>query len=471
MVGSKPPRSTAQAPSLRSDHDAAGLTSGEVAGLLREHGPNVLPQPQPPSLALIFLRQFLSPLIYVLLGAALVSAATSDIRDAVFIAIVLTLNGVIGTIQEYSAERAAAALRDLQAPGASVMRDGVRVEIDARTVVPGDVVLLEPGAQVPADMDLTSVEGLSCDESLLTGESRSVVKRAAPEEAARDGEAKAFAGTLVTRGRAVGIVTATGRRTQMGKIASLVSAGESVKPPLMIRLEVFAKRIALFVGASIAALLAVGFLRGIGAHELFMLAVGLAVSAIPEGLPVAISVALAIGMRRMAGENVLVRNLPAIEALGSCTMIATDKTGTLTMNELTVTKVSLPDGSIVEFEPGSDLDACAVSSPTLSQGEARARSLGLLRAATMPNEAVLRREDGGWSRVGDTVDLAVLAAARKAGVEQSCVAADHPMVGRIPYEPAQKFAASFHDHGDRTRIFVKWGARDADCDVEPDAMR
>jgi P-type Ca2+ transporter type 2C len=455
MDGSRSSCTIVQGPARQSEADRIGLSSAEAAARLREHGPNVLPTPRPVSLGLIFLRQFLSPLIYILLAAALVSAAASDIKDAVFIAIVLTLNWVIGTIQEYSAERAAAALRDLQALGASVIRNGFHVEIDARMLVPGDVVLLEAGAQVPADIDLRSVEDLHCDESLLTGESRSVAKRAATQDAAPDGGAVAFAGTLVTRGRALGVVTATGRRTEVGRIASLVSAGPSAKPPLMIRLEIFSRRIALFVGVSIAALLAVGVLRGIGAHDLFLLAVGLAVSAIPEGLPVAISVALAIGMRRMAGENVLVRNLPAIEALGSCTMIATDKTGTLTMNELTVTEVRLPDGTIVEFEPGNDLDACRVSSPTLSPDDARARSLRLLRAATLPNEAVLRHEDGRWTRVGDTVDLALLAAARKVGFDHAGVAADHPMVGRIPYEPARKFAASFHQAGDRIRLFVK----------------
>ena len=403
---------------------------------------------------LVFLRQFLSPLIYILLAAALVSVAVSDVRDAFFIAIVLLVNGVIGAVQEYSAERAVAALRELEAPTATVVRDGTRLEIHSQTLVPGDVVLLEAGWQVPADVALQSAEDLRCDESLLTGESKPVSKRPARDVA--DAHAsRAFAGTVVTRGRGQGVVTHTGASTEIGRIATLVSGRPATKPPLMIRLEEFSRKIALSVGAAIMVLLVVGLLRGMGVHDLFLMSVGLAVSAIPEGLPVAISVALAIGMRRMARENVVVRNMPAIEALGSCTMIATDKTGTLTMNELTVTEVCLPDGTTVHFEPGQDLDACRVTSPGRGEGEARSMSLRLLRAASLPNEAVLRREGDGWATAGDTVDVALLAAARKGGLDRAGVANENPLVARIPYEPERKFAASFHEAGDHIRIFVK----------------
>ncbi|WP_050898924.1 cation-translocating P-type ATPase [Allomesorhizobium alhagi] len=436
--------------------EASGLSETEAAGRLRQYGPNALPKARPPSLGLVFLRQFLSPLIYILLAAAVVSAAVSDLKDAVFIGIVLLINGIIGTVQEYSASQAAAALRSLEQPHATVIRGGARKEIDAREIVPGDFVLLEAGSRVPADLRLVETEDLRCDESLLTGESAAVSKSIGSgdgREALRAGHA--FAGTMVTRGRGRGIAAATGAETEIGRIADLLAARSISLPPLMIRMERFSRTIAYSVGAAIAALIAVGMLREMGFHDLFLMAVGLAVSAIPEGLPVAISVALAIGMRRMAKANVIVRNMPAIEALGSCTMIATDKTGTLTMNELTVIEMRLPDGTSVTFEAGYDLDACAVRSPNVEDQEARIRAAGLLRAAALPNEATLVRDGDAWTGLGDTVDIALLVAARKAGIVHEDVSAKHPLVARIPYEPDLRYAASFHHCGDRVRIFVK----------------
>ena len=436
--------------------DEAGLGQTDAAERLRQYGPNALPEARPPSLALVFLRQFLSPLIYILLAAAVVSTAVSDLKDAVFIGLVLLINGIIGTIQEYSAGRAAAALHSLEQPRATVMRGGSRQEIDAREIVPGDIALLEAGSRVPADLRLVASEDLHCDESLLTGESLAVRKSACAEhgrDAPRTG--RAFAGTMVTRGRGRGVVAATGAATELGQVAGLIATRSISRSPLLIRMERFSRTVALAVGIAVAALVAVGLLREMGFHDLFLMAVGLAVSAIPEGLPVAISVTLAIGMRRMAKANVIARNMTAIEALGSCTMIATDKTGTLTMNELTVIEMRLPDGTSVVFEAGYDLDACAVGSPQLEDHEARGRAAGLLRAAALPNEATLVRDGDGWTGLGDTVDVALLAAARKAGIVHEDVSARHPLLTRIPYEPDLKYAASFHHGGDRVRIFVK----------------
>lgn len=429
--------------------DFPGLEPAEAARLLRVHGPNALPQPRQPSLAAVFLRQFLSPLIYVLLAAALVSVALGDVRDAAFIGVVLLVNGVIGTVQEYSAGRATAALRRLEQPRATVVRAGERYEIDARELVPGDVVMIEAGGRVPADLRLLESQDLQCDESLLTGEALPVAK------AVSEASAPAYAGTLVTRGRATGLVTATGRETEIGRIAGLLAGPSDSPPPLMIRLEAFSRAVAVSVGIAVVVLMLVGLARNMGFHELFLMAVGLAVSAIPEGLPIAISVALAIGMRRMAKVNVIVRNMPAIEALGSCTLIATDKTGTLTMNELTVTEVRLPDGLAVLFEAGPDVEACRVYSPDAAPGDARARSARLLRAAAMPNEGALLHGANGWAGVGDTVDVALLFAARKAGIVHEEAKAENPLVARIPYEPDLKYAASFHANGKSIRVFVK----------------
>jgi Ca2+-transporting ATPase len=453
----------ADAPPLPAAADLAGLSSAEAAARLARHGPNALPVAKPPSILLVFLRQFLSPLIYILLAAAAVSAVMSDVKDAFFIGVVLLLNGVIGTVQEYSAGRAASALRKLEEPHATVIRDGAVREIDARGLVPGDLVRLEAGNRVPADMDLIEVVDLQCDESLLTGESAPVRKRisgavAGTREEGRPG--RAFAGAMVVRGRGLGLVTGTGLDTEIGRIARQIG-GESVsQPPLMVRMAHFSRVIAYAVGAALVVIAAVGFLRGMGVRDLFMMSVGLAVSAIPEGLPVAISIALAIGMRRMAKENVIVRRLPAVEALGSCTMIATDKTGTLTLNELTVTDVWLPDGTELVCEAGADLVACAVRSPGVDGETARARAAALFRAAALPNEGRLVRREDGWSGVGDTVDVALLAAARKGGVTEEAVRDAFPLLARIPYEPDRKYAASFHRRPEGVRVFVK-GAPEA----------
>ncbi|MCR4264743.1 HAD-IC family P-type ATPase [Nitratireductor sp. ZSWI3] len=430
----------------------AGLSEAEAAARLARFGPNTLPEPRPPSLLAVFLRQFLSPLIYILLAAALVSLALSDVSDALFIGAVLFVNGIVGAAQEYSAGRAAAALRQYEVAQAHVVRDGSARRLDARELVPGDLVLLEAGDRVSADIQLLEAIDLKVDESLLTGESAAVGKSpAAPDPPA----SRAYAGTLVTRGRGRGVVSATGHTTELGRIAGEIGKRPMTQPPLMIRLEHFSRLIAVTVGISVVLLIIVGSLRDMPFHTLFLMAVGLAVSAIPEGLPVAISIALAVGMRRMAAAHVIVRNMPAVESLGSCTIIATDKTGTLTLNELTVTDVCLPEGTKFVFEAGEDLEACAVHSTCPGDLDARGRVSALLKAASLPNEARLSRDVTGWKGLGDTVDVALLAAARKAGIRYEDVQETYPLVARIPYEPDIRYAASFHRRGKGVRIFVK----------------
>lgn len=437
---------------------AAGLTAEQAKRLLAQFGPNTLPEPSSPSFVFLFLRQFLSPLIYILLAAVIVSLSLGDMKDALFIGAVLLINGFIGAGQEYSAGQAAAALRKLEQPHAFVIRDGKQQEIDARDLVPGDLVLLEAGAKVPADMQLIEAADLQCDESLLTGESEPVKKRAAgrEEDAALERRAaRAIAGSMVTRGRGRGIVTATGAATEIGKIAEEIGKRSISQPPLLIRLERFSRMIAAAVGAAVLLLVVVGLLRQMPFHELFMMAVGLAVSAVPEGLPVSISVALAIAMRRMAKVHVLIRKLPAVESLGSCTMIATDKTGTLTMNELTVTDILLPDGTALICESGQELEACTIRGVQHAGDEAKARAAALLRAAALPNEALLIKEEEGWKGRGDMVDVALLAAVRKGGIRHEELRERYPLAARIPYEPDLKYAASFHQAGEKALVFVK----------------
>ncbi len=422
-----------------------GLSRSDVEAALERWGENRLPVVPPPSFLKILVLQFLSPFIYILMASAALSMLLGEMTDALFIAVVLVINGIVGAIQEYSAGKSAEALRALEQPHATVVRDGARQVVDAAELVPGDLVMLESGERVPADIRLHRVEGLQCDEAAHTGESRPVSKEV---------DDLVFAGTIVTRGRARGIVVATGGRTELGRIAGAIQERSTAKPPLMIRMEDFTRLIAIAVGVAIVFLVGIGLLRQMPLGDLLTMSIGLAVSAIPEGLPIAITVALAISMRRMARANVIVRNLPAVEALGSCTMIATDKTGTLTLNELTVTDIRLPDETHWLLDAEADPVAGGIRSRDGDRDGPSPAVARLLRAASLPNEAELHR-GGIFDPMGDTVDIALLAAAHKGGVSRAELLETFPLHSRIPYEPELKFAASFHHGEDALTVFVK----------------
>jgi Ca2+-transporting ATPase len=447
---------TAQTPAPTTP-TVIGLTDVEAAERLAELGPNTLPEPEPPSPLKVFLIQFRNPIIYILLLASALSFATGRIEDALFILVVLLINASIGTYQEYSADRAAAALRKLEQPSARVIRDGVACRIEAKRLVVGDLVLLESGDRIPADLMLVDASDLRCDESLLTGESMPVPKGRTVEGSSDETASSMLrAGSLVTRGRAKGVVTATGTATMLGGIAAeLGRASSSQPPPLVARLAKFTNALAAFVGLAALVLVVAGFMRGLPLHDLVMMSVGLAVSAVPEGLPIAISVALAVSMRRMAARNVIVRSMPAVEALGSTTIIATDKTGTLTSNVQTVTEIRLPDGTDIALDAHSDLDKCEIRASGLDSDLVRERARRLLRAALLANEGTLARRDDLWVAAGDTVDVALLAAGRKAGLGQEELNDRYPLAARIAYEPEHKYAASFHHGSDRIHVFVK----------------
>ena len=443
---------------LRSS--AHGLDTVEARERLSHYGSNRLPESKAAGWFKVVLRQFLSPLIYVLLIAAVVSAALGEWSDAAFIMAVLLLNAGIGTAQEYSAERAALALQHMVVVRARVLRGGESYEIASAELVPGDVVLLESGAKVPADLRLLTDHSLEVDESLLTGESFAVAKTAAgvlaEDTVVGDRRNMAFAGTIVHRGRARGVVVATGLATELGAIASAVLSKSAAKPPLLVRMERFTWRIAMAVAVAVLALAGISLAQGAGLAEVFILAVALAVSAIPEGLPVALTVTLAIGMRRMAKRNVIVRKLVAVEALGSCTFIASDKTGTLTMNELTATRLVLPGHDPWPITGEGTVPLGTVLVPA---GTDRDAVWGicerLCRAAALANEGFLAQHDNEWVHHGDAVDVALLALAHKVGVSQAAVSSNAPELASIEFESARMYAASLNQDGDNVVASVK----------------
>ena len=400
-------------------------------GPARDVRPNLLPKRPPPGPLTLFLRQFRSPLIYVLIGAAVVSAGLGDWRDAAFILVVVLINALVGTFQEWKAESAAESLRLLLETEVRVVRSGRDLIVPAELVVPGDRVLLESGNRVPADLRLVEVDDLAVDESALTGESLPVEKSAGPVEPdapVAERRSMAHAGTVVTSGRGAGVVVATGGRTEIGAIAAAVSETEETKPPLIERMDRFARTISIVVVAAAVVLAGIALWRGTPLAEVFFVAVALAVSAIPEGLPVALTVVLSVAASRMAKRSVIVRRMAAVEGLGSCTVIASDKTGTLTVNRQSLEALWLPDVGEVSAEQ-------VVRNRVFPHG-ARA----FARAAVAASEAVEVEEDGNIRILGDPVDAAFLRFARALGVDPAGVGAR--VVGRIPYESERRYAAA-----------------------------
>ena len=437
-----------------------GLSQSEAESRLLQYGPNTLPVAKKPGLLQIFLHQYKSPFIYVLLVAAIVSFALGQIINCVFIFLVLLLNASIGTFQEYAAQKAATGLEKLVPQRATVYRDGKPVVIDAAEIVPGDIVALVSGDKVPADLRLLELQDLQIDESMLTGESIAAVKnlQTLSTDATPVGDRfdMAFAGTMVLRGRAKGEVKTTGLLTEFGKIVTDVSAESAAQPPLMQRMHTFTMRVTYAMLILICIIFIITLMRGDDIQTVFFLGVALAVSAIPEGLPVAITVALAIGMRRMAKVGVIIRNLVAVESLGSCTLIASDKTGTLTVNEMTIRKIILADGN--EFSitgEGMDIHGQIEAQGTTEYSSANENLQLLVHGAALANEAYLEFKDGQPEGHGDAVDVAFLVLAEKAGLRTETLRKLHPELGNIPYESQNAFAASINQYGDAIEFFLK----------------
>jgi len=389
-----------------------GLTQAEAERRLGQFGPNLLPSEPPPGWLAIGLRQLRSPLIYVLLAAAAVALALGDLTDAAFIGVVLLVNSALGGWQEWHAQQQSQSLQKLLRIRATALRDGTAVEVDAEALVPGDIVTIESGQRVPADLRLLDDHGLEAEEAALTGESLPVPKaaqwRGEPEIELGDRQNMLHAGTTIARGRGRGVVVATGSATVIGGLAITMAATERGKAPLIERMERFSRVVAVVVLAAAVVIGAVGVLvNEQSIATMFAFGVALAVSAIPEGLPVAVTVTLAIAARRMAKRGAIVRRLPAVEGLGSCTLIASDKTGTLTCNELTVREIQVA-GPVVFAVSGAGYEP---NGTIVAQDGAAADGPGLARAleiAVACNDADLRRREDAWAWRGEgPVRLAV----------------------------------------------------------------
>ncbi|QCC50163.1 cation-translocating P-type ATPase [Halapricum salinum] len=411
-------------------HDTAaeGLTATEARQRLDEYGTNEVAQTSSRGPLTIFLAQFDSVLIWVLLVAAGLSAWAGHIVDAVLITVIVVLNGVFGFVQDYRAEQSLDALRELAAPTATVRRDGTTVDVAATELVPGDVIELESGDVVPADGRLLEEAGLEVDEAALTGESAPVSKSPDPVDSdtpLAERENMVYNSTNVTRGRGAVVVTATGMDTEVGAIARELAATEETETPLQAELDTLGRRLGLGVFALAALVVPLLLLRDTPLVESGLTAVSLAVAAIPEGLPAVVTLTLALGVRTMAEENALVRRLPAVEALGSVDVICTDKTGTLTKGQMTVSRIWVSDDVV-------DLDGTGEEPPT-------ERVDRLLRAGALCNDAT--------AETGDPTEQALVLAAEDQGIDVTTLREDEPRTDEVPFSSEQKWMGTVH--GDR----------------------
>lgn len=468
-----------------------GLVGQEVERRHAEFGPNELPEAPPPSLVKLFLSQFASVIVWVLIGAAIISGLLEDWLDAAAIFAIVFLNGLLGFVQEFRAERSLAALRKMSVATAQVLRDGVLRSIPARELVPGDVILLEAGDRIPADTRLIYAANFQVQEASLTGESTPVQKAATaldrPDVSLADRTNMAFMGTIAVLGKARALVVATALNTELGRIASMIhkeSEAERTETPLQRRLEQFGYTLLWLALAVVAVVFALGYLRGEPLVTMFMTSVSLAVAAVPESLPTVVTITLALGVTRMVKRHALIRKLPAVETLGSATVICTDKTGTLTKNEMTVTKLFVGDtafdvtgegyapvGEIRETSkaresgselPGKEIELHSDNSELNTQNVDLSQLPALrelLTAAVLCNGATLRKEKETWQVIGDPTEGALLVAAAKAALTKEALEGSAPFEAEIPFDAERKMMTIIRGTADGSMAYVK-GAPD-----------
>jgi P-type Ca2+ transporter type 2C len=441
--------------SLKSKRD--GLTNEEAAKRLEEYGRNKIEEEGDTGWLKILIHQFINPLVFVLVVAAVIALVADKMIDTIVIGVVIIVNAAIGFFQEFRAEAAISALRKRAAPKADVLRcengdDCEQTSIPAEEVVPGDVILLESGDKVPADARLFEAKNLKLDESMLTGESVPVTKTIEPFEeelSLGDRTNLVFGGTIVTEGRGKAIIYATGQKSQMGKIATLIQETEKVESPLQIQTNQLGKKLGFLAFFAGSLIFLMGFIRGYDLESLLLFSIAAVVSSIPEGLPAVMTITLAVGVNRMARRNAIIRRLPAVDTLGATTIISTDKTGTLTTNQMTVKEI-FTAGDVIEvsgtgFDPEGDF---LLDDEEINVDDHKPLK-EIMKVGVLCNDTSLVQQDEGdenkWEIVGDPTEGALIVASRKAGFIKKELEEEYPRIDEIPFSSEKKFMATFHD--------------------------
>ena len=439
---------------------STGLDSTDATNRLVSTGPNILNRQNKESAFKILLRQFLNPLIYVLLAATILAIAMGKITDGIVVFSVIIINAVIGFIQEYQAGKTIEGLLKLIPENATVIRDGKQKNIQAAELVAGDYVLLQAGDKVSADMRLTFVKNMQSNESILTGESLPVEKNTdiiETDSGIADRKNMVFSGTLITSGTAAGVVVLTGIKTEIGKISTLLQTTASVKSPLTKSLEKIAKGITYSIILVGILVFLIGIFRGHTLIDAIFSAITLAVAAIPEGLPAVITIASAIGIMRMGKRHVIIRHLSAVETLGSTTVICTDKTGTLTLNEMTVQLIWNGKEKFNITGAGINTDGKILKNDSTQEGTED--EIGeLIRAAALCNDATLHNKDGHWKAVGDPTEVAFIAVSGKFGINEEELRDKWPRLDELPFDSAKKIMATLHLSPSGEKIIYLKGA-------------
>ncbi|MFO8015645.1 MAG: calcium-transporting P-type ATPase, PMR1-type [Candidatus Woesearchaeota archaeon] len=436
------------------DTGRKGLSASEAKERLEKHGPNELEEKKGISPLRILLRQFSSPLIWILIGAVIISFLIGEKIDAAIILVILILNAIVGFIQEYRAEEAIKALKKMASLKATVIRDNKRQEIDTKMLVPGDMILLETGEKVPADARLIEASNLQTQEAALTGESNPVKKSLdVLEKNAGIGDRKnmVYSGTMVTKGRGKAVVTGTGMKTEIGKIAHMIQTTESESTPLQQRMAHLGKWLGILTLIICGIVFLAGIIRGEPLLDFFLVAVSLAVAAIPEGLPAVVTVSLALGVKRMVKRHALVRKLPSIETLGCTTVICTDKTGTLTHNQMTVRKIYVDNTTIDVGGSGYE--------PKGSFSEHTKTLSTILRIGALNNNSSMEEKDGEWKVIGDPTEGALIVSAEKLGLDHELLNNKYKRVDEIEFDSGRKRMTTIHEFHGKRLCYVK-GAPD-----------
>lgn len=441
--------------------DEQGLSSKQAASRLLEYGRNELPAARQRSPLMRFALQFHNALIYFLLSAAVLAALLGHVVDASVILLVVLVNAIVGFVQEGRAEQALSALRAMLAPSARVLRDGHRRVVAVQDLVPGDIVLLEAGDRVPADLRLLRARGMLVDEAILTGESVAAEKLESPAAASAalgDRHSMAWSGTLVAAGQGIGVVVATGARTEIGRISSLLGSVETLVTPLLRQINAFGRRFTAFALSAAAALLVFAILiRDYAWLDALMVVVALAVGVVPESLPAVITITLAIGVRRMASRNAIVRRLPAVETLGATSIICSDKTGTLTRNEMSARRLVMASGTyLVEGEgyaPWGRVTDEGGHPVDISEALRR-----LVLCAALCNDARLRVSGDTVQADGDPMEVALLAMAARTGMDTDALRSTSPRLDEIPFDAQHRYMATLHGRPDGGALLMVKGA-------------